>query len=181
MKSIAYVLILLGSGLAGAPSTRAQGSGAEPTAGFTPEARSAYLTWQQSRRDADLAYVASLRAALEKATRRGQLDEAVAIRAEIKRIAQGLRQGDEPPVPLAEFLAGTSWVSNINGVVIELAANGKGKRLHRGTEKDITYKVSSDEEFTILWPVGPSAPCTMAADRKSFASGDATWKRKPGK
>ena len=51
---------------------------ADPTAKLGPDGRSAYLRWQKARRDADLAYLVALRAAVEKATRQNQLDQAVA-------------------------------------------------------------------------------------------------------
>lgn len=177
MKTLVYCLILFG--LCAAMSAQEQASStADPSAKFGPEARTAYLRWQKVKRDADVAYISSLGAALERVTRQGKLEEAVAIRAEIKRVSDQLN-GNKDKTPLAEFLVGTSWVSSSNGVVVALKEKGKGMRQANGNEKLIGYQVISERAFTIQWPGAPATQAVLATDRQSFVAGEVVWKLKP--
>ena len=144
---------------------------------FGSEARSAYLLWQKARREADMAYLAALRSALDKVTRQGKLKEATAIQGEIKRLETAL--GESEKVPLSKFLIGTSWENPTNGVVITLGEEGKGSRAARNNSQSyFSYKIDSEKQITIRWAAGPTSQFVLAEDRQSFVGGDVTWKRK---
>lgn len=166
-------LILLPSCLAGVLIAQ-EPEAPDPAAKFGPEARSAYLRWEKATFEANVAYVSELKAALESATRQGKLDEAVAIRGEIERVSK--LSGSHQPSPLADFLPGTSWVSESNGVVVVLREGGKGLRIHQGRESEITWRIDSETEFTVQWPVGALGRFSVAEDRQSVRGGDVTWK-----
>ena len=140
---------------------------------FGPEARSAYLRWKKATFEANGIYVSELKTALEKATRQGSLDEAVAIKGEIERVSSA--SSAIKPIPLSDFLTGTSWTSGLNDATVILKEGGKGVRKQNGQEAAISWRVNTEKEFTIRWPVGTSSTFLVADDRKSSRSGDATW------
>ena len=143
---------------------------------FGSDARSAFLLWKKARKEADLAYLAGLRAALVKVTRQGNLDEATSIQVEIKRLEAELAESER--VPLAKFLAGTSWVNPQNGVIVSFGEEGRGLRTARSSESYLTYEIVSYDQFTIRWASAPKSEFRLAEDRLSIVGGGVTWKRK---
>lgn len=149
------------------------------TALFGPDARSALMRWEKAKEKVDQAYVIELRRCLEKATRDGKLEEAVAIKAEINRLAKPATALNPPP--LEEFLVGTTWTNSVNKTTVKFEANGKGLRFSGGRQSVISYEVSTQKRFSIKWstPNVPRAKCVISTDRKSFQSGDVKWTLSP--
>ena len=143
---------------------------------FGSEARSAYLLWKKARREADLAYLAGLRSAIDKVTRQGKLKEATAIQGEIKRLEAELAESEK--VSLSKFLIGTSWVNPQNAVIVTFGEEGKGVRTARNSESYLTYQIVSEQQVTIRWASAPMSEFRLAEDRQSIVGGGVTWKRK---
>ncbi len=173
MKAICYLLMI---GLL-AGTLPAQDVKSDRSNNFGPEARAAFLRWQKAREKSDQAYIAELRRCLNNSTRKGKLEEAVAIKAEISKLSRQLAENRR--VSVADFLAGTVWVNADNGASITLEAGGKGRRESGGRGSDISYKIISEGKFSIQWTGGTRAECVLAIDRKSFRGGETKWILKP--
>ena len=156
----------------------AQEKGSDPSGKFSGEARAAHMRWKKAHREADVIYFKSLQNALGLATRAGKLDEAVAIKEEIKRINSILSQdsSDSGKSDLAKFLVGTKWTSEFNKATVSFEKGGKAVRSLNGRNTNISYTVESNREFSIKWTAA-IGKCVMANDRRSFISGEWTWTR----
>ena len=105
----------------------------------------------------DLKYATALRALKDKLTKSGDLEGALQVDAELKKLTQSLEplrakvptnatdKAVPPDATLSKF-AGTSWENRKAGSKIEFLTRGRYLEEWRGQKKTGTWKTSSDSD-----------------------------------